>query len=59
MRLCPFPRSKALQFTSPPTSQQPHTVSRLHAAGIEVILDVVYNHTAELDDKNPYTISFR
>lgn len=32
---------------------------RLHAAGIQVILDVVYNHTAELDDKHPYTISFR
>lgn len=24
-----------------------------------MILDVVYNHTAELDDKHPYTISFR
>ncbi|GBF96584.1 isoamylase-type starch debranching enzyme [Raphidocelis subcapitata] len=34
-------------------------VKELHAAGIEVILDVVYNHTAELDDKHPYTISFR
>jgi glycosidase len=32
---------------------------RLHAAGIEVLLDVVYNHTAEADDKLPYTISFR
>ena len=25
-------------------------VQRLHAAGIEVILDVVYNHTAEGND---------
>lgn len=25
----------------------------------QVILDVVYNHTAELDDKNPYLLSFR
>lgn len=31
----------------------------LHAAGIQVILDVVYNHTAELDDKHPYTVGFR
>jgi hypothetical protein len=32
---------------------------RLHNAGIQVILDVVYNHTAELDDKHPYLISMR
>ncbi|KAE9457384.1 hypothetical protein C3L33_10706, partial [Rhododendron williamsianum] len=34
-------------------------VKALHGAGIEVILDVVYNHTNEADDDNPYTISFR
>ncbi|GMH43723.1 hypothetical protein BSKO_11645 [Bryopsis sp. KO-2023] len=34
-------------------------VGALHAAGIEVILDVVYNHTAESDDKDPYLVSFR
>ncbi|KAL0786733.1 hypothetical protein Bca101_002979 [Brassica carinata] len=34
-------------------------VKALHSAGIEVILDVVYNHTNEADDKYPYTISFR
>src|SRR3546814_15318596 len=34
------------------------TVRRLHAAGIEVILDVVYNHTAESDHLGP-TLSFR
>ena len=28
-------------------------VRRLHAAGIEVILDVVYNHTAESDESGP------
>jgi glycogen debranching enzyme GlgX len=28
-------------------------VRRLHAAGIEVILDVVYNHTAETDETGP------
>src|SRR6185295_2846540 len=35
-----------------------HMVKRLHAAGIEVILDVVYNHTAEGNETGP-TISFR
>ncbi|MEO6409018.1 MAG: glycogen debranching enzyme GlgX, partial [Burkholderiaceae bacterium] len=33
-------------------------VKRLHRAGIEVILDVVYNHSAETDETGP-TISFR
>jgi len=33
-------------------------VAALHAAGIEVILDVVYNHTAEGDHLGP-TLSFR
>jgi isoamylase len=33
-------------------------VRALHAAGIEVILDVVYNHTAEADHQGP-TLSFR
>src|SRR5215203_6180907 len=33
-------------------------VRALHAAGIEVILDVVYNHTAEGDERGP-TFSFR
>ncbi len=33
-------------------------VRTLHAAGIEVILDVVFNHTAETDEFGP-TISFR
>jgi isoamylase len=33
-------------------------VRRLHAAGIEVILDVVYNHTAEGSEQGP-TLSFR
>lgn len=34
------------------------TVSRLHDAGIEVILDVVYNHTAEGNHLGP-TLSFK
>ncbi|SHH46014.1 glycogen operon protein [Streptomyces sp. 3214.6] len=33
-------------------------VKELHAAGLEVILDVVYNHTAEGNEKGP-TLSFR
>jgi isoamylase len=33
-------------------------VKALHGAGIEVILDVVYNHTAEGDHRGP-TLSFR
>ncbi len=34
------------------------TVDRLHDAGIEVLLDVVYNHTAEGNELGP-TLSFR
>ncbi len=33
-------------------------VADLHAAGLEVILDVVYNHTGESDEKGP-TLNFR
>ena len=33
-------------------------VERLHEAGFEVVLDVVYNHTAEGDQRGP-TLSFR
>ncbi len=35
-----------------------HAVARLHAAGIEVWLDVVYNHTGEADHLGP-TLCFR
>ncbi|HEY8101951.1 MAG TPA: glycogen debranching protein GlgX [Burkholderiaceae bacterium] len=35
-----------------------HAVQQLHAAGIEVILDVVYNHTCEESELGP-TLSFR
>lgn len=35
-----------------------HMVHNLHAAGIEVLLDVVYNHTAEGNHLGP-TLSFR
>jgi glycogen operon protein len=40
------------------TTELKQMVRRLHAAGIEVILDVVYNHTAEGDSFGP-TLSFR
>jgi isoamylase len=33
-------------------------VKALHKAGIEVILDVVFNHTAEGDERGP-TLNFR
>src|SRR5207253_738542 len=33
-------------------------VARFHDAGLEVIIDVVYNHTAEGNEKGP-TLSFR
>ncbi|WPZ34292.1 glycogen debranching protein GlgX [Thalassobaculum sp. OXR-137] len=33
-------------------------VRRLHDAGIEVLMDVVYNHTGEADQRGP-TVSFR
>jgi isoamylase len=41
-----------------PVAEFKAMVRRLHAAGIEVILDVVYNHTAEGDHQGP-TLSFR
>src|SRR3984957_13082446 len=40
------------------SSEFRHMVKRLHAAGIEVVLDVVYNHTCEGDRFGP-TASFR
>jgi glycogen operon protein len=39
-------------------SEMRHAISRLHAAGIEVILDVVYNHTCEGSEMGP-TLSWR
>ena len=35
-----------------------NTIKKFHSSGIEVILDVVFNHTAEGNEKGPY-ISFR
>ena len=44
--------------TADPLSELRGAVSALHEAGIEVILDVVYNHTGEGDALGP-TVSFR
>jgi glycogen operon protein len=41
-----------------PTDEFRDMVKALHRAGIEVILDVVFNHTAEGDHRGP-TLSFR
>jgi glycogen operon protein len=41
-----------------PVTEFKTMVKALHAAGIEVILDVVYNHTAEGDSRGP-TYSFK
>ena len=50
----PEPRYAARQ----PRQEFREMVWRLHQAGIEVILDVVYNHTGEGDELGP-TLSFR
>jgi glycogen operon protein len=44
--------------TGEPVSEFKTMVKRLHDAGIEVILDVVYNHTGEGNQQGP-TLSFR
>ncbi|WP_118135041.1 glycogen debranching protein GlgX [Oceanicella sp. SM1341] len=45
-------------FASATRDEFRYAVRRLHAAGIEVILDVVYNHTAEGSELGP-TLSWR
>jgi glycogen operon protein len=52
---CPDPRYAA---TSRPRDEFRTMVRRLHAAGLEVLLDVVYNHTPEGDQRGP-TLSWR
>ena len=51
----PEPRYAA---TAEPRSEFRAMVRALHAAGIEVILDVVFNHTCEGDERGP-TLSWR
>jgi glycogen operon protein len=48
----------AAWFADPSGARAAATVERLHGAGIEVVLDVVFNHTAEGDERGP-TLSFR
>ena len=50
----PEPRYMAQPFTN----EVKEMVNHLHAVGIEVILDVVYNHTAEGNELGP-TLSFK
>jgi glycogen operon protein len=55
---CPEPRLAAGIEGQSVRDEFRQMVRRLHAAGVEVILDVVYNHTAEGNEAGP-TISFR
>lgn len=52
---CPDPRYAA---TAQVRDEFRTMVKRLHAAGLEVLLDVVYNHTPEGDERGP-TLSWR
>jgi glycogen debranching enzyme len=52
---CPAPRYAA---TGDPRAEFRRMVQRLHAAGIEVLLDVVFNHTPEADERG-MTLSWR
>ena len=54
----PEPRYWSGSPGSTPISECRQMVKALHARGIEVLLDVVYNHTAETDEFGP-TLSFR
>lgn len=54
----PDPRYAATDNPAEVTSEFKTMVRNLHDAGIEVILDVVYNHTAEGNHLGP-TVSFR
>ena len=53
--LAPDPR---LAASDDPRTELREAIRTLHAAGIEVLLDVVYNHTGEGDELGP-TVSFR
>ena len=52
------PRLASGVFGQSPRDEFRAMVKVLHAAGIEVLLDVVFNHTAEADEHGP-TVSFR
>ena len=55
---CPEPRYAASSEAGGARNEFRTLVQRLHAAGIEVILDVVYNHTCEGDERGA-TLSWR
>ena len=50
---CPEPRLWSGRAGTTPTSECREMVNRLHATGFEVVLDVVFNHTAEGDLHGP------
>jgi glycogen debranching enzyme GlgX len=52
---CPNPK---LASSNSPAEEFRQMVRTLHSAGISVLLDVVFNHTAESDEHGP-TLSFR
>ncbi|MDR2507740.1 MAG: glycogen debranching protein GlgX [Candidatus Accumulibacter sp.] len=54
----PSPRYAAGQSNRSSAGEFRSMVKALHAEGIEIILDVVFNHTAESDASGP-TVSFR
>jgi glycogen operon protein len=54
----PHPAYSSRQDALGPVNEFRDMVKALHRAGIEVILDVVFNHTAEGDQRGP-TLSFR
>src|SRR5690606_9082669 len=54
----PDPRYRMVDVAGAGVREFKEMVKRLHRAGIEVILDVVYNHTAEGNHCGP-TLSFR
>ena len=54
----PEPRYWSGQAGSTPIAEFRDMVKALHGRGIEVVLDVVYNHTAETDEHGP-TLAFR
>jgi glycogen operon protein len=55
---CPSPRYATRPDGASARSEFRSMVQALHAAGIEVMLDVVYNHTPEADERGP-TLSWR
>jgi glycogen operon protein len=55
---CVDPRLASGSQGMPPRDEFRTMVKALHAAGLEVVLDVVFNHTAESDETGP-TLSFR